>query len=154
MSNVHILEEKLFFKRMCVCLLDCPLFPNLLEMWLPTHILMLFNFLFETNFFSIFFVMIHSCQSSKTLLFQHYKYCNKTCCTKKKFSGYGFRRKNFRWINSYCQNIHIYRYISQKGSFSISWLPLILYPYSEFIFGFYGKFYAGYRVLKIFFRTF
>ena len=35
--------------------------------------------------------------------------------------------------------------------FSIPWFPLILYPYSEFRFGFYGKFYTGYCVLKFFF---
>ena len=32
----------------------------------------------------------------------------------------------------------------------ISRLPLILYPYSEFRFGFYEKFYTAYSVLKIF----
>ena len=38
--------------------------------------------------------------------------------------------------------------------FSISCLPLILHPYSEFRFGFYGKFYTGYSVLKIFLKNF
>ena len=54
--------------------------------------------------------------------------------------------------------VRIYIYISIYTSkslffclFSISWLHLNFYPYSEFRFGFYGKFYMIYRVLKIFF---
>ena len=50
-----------------ICALDCPLFPNLLEMWLPTNRLMFFDFLFEKKIFSIFFVMIHPCQSLKNI---------------------------------------------------------------------------------------
>ena len=49
--------------RVCVekrapkhCTLDCPLFPNLIEMWLPTYRLM---------FFFIFFIKINPFHSSK-----------------------------------------------------------------------------------------
>ena len=40
----------LYFKT-STWILDCQLFPNLLEMWLPTHRLILFDFLFEKKIF-------------------------------------------------------------------------------------------------------
>ena len=55
--------------------------------------------------------------------------------------------------------IHIYTsiFISKFSFFclfSVSRLPIIFYVYSEFRFGFYGKFYTGYSALKIFLKIF
>ena len=44
--------------------LDCPLFPNLIEMCLSTHRLILFDFLLKRK---IFFIMINPCQSPKNI---------------------------------------------------------------------------------------
>ena len=69
--------------------------------------------------------------------------------------GYIYRGENFP-LNRFLLSEYLYiSILISKSSifwlFTISRLSLIFYPYSEFRFGFNGKFYTGCSVLKIFF---
>ena len=67
-----------------------------------------------------------------------------------RFSMYNFPLNRFPLPECLYISIYISKFLF-FGLFSISRLYLIFYPYSERRFGFYGKFYTGYSVLKFFF---